>query len=66
MIDDSVLGNKNSKKETVRGNVSCKIENLVYGVFCVKYVYIAETGGTFYQRMLFKLFQNMDTMHMFL
>lgn len=43
------------KKYTVQGFINCKTSNLVYGILCTcceKYIYVGETGGTLYQRML--------------
>lgn len=49
--------NRNNKYE-VKGNISCKTANLVYGIYCnkcMKTIYVGETGNTLYQRHLLNL-----------
>ena len=55
IIESDVFSDTKNKKYTVKGYITCKTENLIYAVFCVKcnkYLYVGETGGTLYQRML--------------
>jgi hypothetical protein len=53
ILETDCVEDKAGRKMTVRDRMSCGTTNMVYGVYCTqcsRYVYVGETGDTFYNR----------------
>ena len=58
IIVGSTFNDNTGKEYNTIGEINCKTTNVIYGIRCMKcskLVYVGETGGTLYQRMLLNL-----------